>query len=202
MHIPHSFRFEDQQEKIGFLKQHSFASMITNIDGIPSATLLPFAIDDTGGILTLRSHFSAANEQAKHIEESISLIIFNGPHAYISPAHYDKHESVPTWNYVTVHAFGKAKILHDDASKKNMLEQMISSYESSYQKQWNSLPAKFITGMMKGIVAFEIEVSRLEGQKKLSQNKTAEERSRIIASLSGTGHATEQELATYMHNLK
>jgi transcriptional regulator len=202
MYIPQSFRFEDEQEKIQFLRQYSFASIITNINGIPEATMLPFAIDDGNGKLILRSHFSATNSQAKYIEQSISLIIFNGPHAYVSPVHYDKHESVPTWNYITVHAFGKAKILHDDRSKKLMLEQMISSYERSYQKQWESFPEKFITGMMKGIVAFEIDVIKLEGQKKLSQNKTAEERSRIVNSLERSSDASAKELASYMHNLK
>ncbi|MET0463293.1 MAG: FMN-binding negative transcriptional regulator [Chitinophagaceae bacterium] len=202
MHIPHSFRFQDQQEKIAFIRQHSFASIITNIGGIPTATMLPFAIDDDRGRVVLRSHFSAANKQAEHIEDGISLIIFNGPHAYISPVHYNQYESVPTWNYIAVHALGKARILQDDASKKMMLEQMIASYESSYQKQWDSFPEKFIAGMMKGIVAFEIELTSLEGQQKLSQNKTMEERSRIIASLESSRNAAERELATYMQNHK
>jgi transcriptional regulator len=202
MYIPHSFRFEDRQEKISFITQYSFASIITNVDAIPVATLLPFTVYDNGEKLFVRSHFSAANEQAKHIENATSLVIFNGPHAYISPANYDKRESVPTWNYITVHAYGTARVIHNEKAKRNMLEQMIASYESSYQQQFENLPEKFITGMMKGIVAFEIEVTRLDGQKKLSQNKTTEERTRIIQSLEQSGDATERELATYMHNTK
>ncbi|MBO9659807.1 MAG: FMN-binding negative transcriptional regulator, partial [Chitinophagaceae bacterium] len=117
-------------------------------------------------------------------------------------SNYDKRESVPTWNYITVHAYGTARIIHNEAAKRTMLEQMIASYESSYQQQFENLPEKFITGMMKGIVAFEIEVTRLDGQKKLSQNKTTEERNRIIQSLERSNDATERELATYMHNKK
>lgn len=202
MYIPNSYRFEDRQEKIRFITQYSFASIITNVDAIPVATMLPFTIHNSEEKLSLCSHFSAANEQAKHIEHSTSLIIFNGPHAYISPASYDKRESVPTWNYITVHAYGTAKIIQDEAAKRSMLEQTITSYESSYQQQFENLPEKFITGMMKGIVAFEVEVTRLEGQKKLSQNKTAEERNRIIQILEQSGDATERELAAYMHNTK
>lgn len=198
MYIPHSFRFEDRQEKIDFIKLYSFASIVTCVDSIPTGTLLPFTIEERDDKLFLCSHFSAVNEQAKHIEANPSLVIFNGPHAYISPVHYDKKESVPTWNYITVHALGKARIIHDDVSKKILLEQTIATYESSYQQQWESLPEKYITGMLKGIVAFEIEVTRLDGQKKLSQNKTADERLRIKDSLETSGN----DLAAYMHNVK
>lgn len=113
MFIPDIFKFEDSIEKIDFIKQYSFASIITVKDGIPIATHLPFAVDDSSEKLILTSHFAAANEQAKFIEENISLIIFSEPHAYISPTHYDKIESVPTWDYITVHAYGKAKIITD-----------------------------------------------------------------------------------------
>ena len=201
MYIPKAFGFDDMAEKISFMKRYSLATIITNIGSLPVATMLPFVIDERSGSITLRSHFAAANEQAKHIEANISLVVFAGPHAYISPAHYQKQESVPTWDYITVHAYGKATILHDLPSKKKMLEQMISFYDDNYHQQWNSLPGKFIAGMIQGIVAFELDVSSLLGQKKLSQNKTNAERKSITDKLERSNNTLEKELADYIKEL-
>ena len=183
------------------MKQYSFATIVTNKEGIPIATQLPFSINYSSGKLVLISHFAAANEQAKYIEGHTSLVIFSEPHAYISPTHYDKKESVPTWDYIAVHAYGKAKIISEEEAVANVLEQTIQVYEASYLPQWNSLPEKFKKGMMKGIVAFELEVTDLQGQKKLSQNKTEAERQRIIAQLEKSNNTTETAIADYIRNI-
>jgi transcriptional regulator len=201
MYIPNQFKFKDEGEKIAFMKQYSFATIITVNDHIPIATQLPFFVDDSADKLILRSHFAAANEQANCITGAISLIIFTEPHAYISPMHYDKRESVPTWDYMAVHAYGKAEIIEDDECKIKVLEQMISFYEQSYLEQWNSFSDKFKKGMIKGIVAFELEVTELQGQKKLSQNKTKAERQRIIEHLEKSENAAEKNLASYIRNV-
>lgn len=201
MYIPKAFQFDDQAEKVAFMKQYSFAAMVTNIEGVPIATMLPFVITETDGKILLRSHFSALNEQAQYIGNNTSLVIFSGPHAYISPEHYDKKESVPTWDYITVHAHGRAGILQDDISKKTMLEEMISFYDSGYHQQWKSLPEKYISGMLKGIIVFEMEVTALAGQKKLSQNKNQQERNRIVHQLERSGNTVEKELAVCIKEL-
>lgn len=201
MYTPAAFRFDDLDEKISFMKRYSFASIISCIDAVPVATMLPFVIREESGRLWLSSHFAAANPQAKYIEDTVSLVIFAGPHGYISPKHYEKKEVVPTWDYISVHAQGKARILHDDHSKKQLLESMIGFYEESYLQQWQGLPERYIIGMMKGIVAFEIEITALSGKKKLSQNKTPEERNRIIAQLERSGNTVEKELAAYINDL-
>ncbi|MCH5720029.1 FMN-binding negative transcriptional regulator [Niabella hibiscisoli] len=130
------------------------------------------------------------------------LFFFSEPHAYISPAHYDKKESVPTWDYVAVHAYGTAKIIEEEQEKMQLLEQMIGFYEPGYQEQWNSLTDKFKSGMLKGIVAFEIEVTELQGQKKLSQNKTSVERQRIVAQLQQSNQGVERDIAGYINELR
>lgn len=201
MYIPNQFHFRDEAEKIAFMKQYSFATIITNKGQIPIATQLPFFIDDTGDKLVLSSHFAVANEQAKYIEANTSLILFTEPHAYISPVHYDKTESVPTWDYISIHAYGKAKILEDEGSKIKVLEEMIGFYDQNYLAQWNSLSDKFKNGMMRGIVAFELEVTDLQGQKKISQNKTEVERQRIVEHLEKGGSTVENDLATYIRKL-
>lgn len=201
MYTPNQFRFDNEQEKIAFMNRYSFATMVTIKDHLPIATQLPFVINDDAGRIVLSSHFALANEQAKYIEANTSLIIFAEPHAYISPAHYDKQESVPTWDYIAVHAYGKAKILEEENAKIKVLEQMIHFYDQNYLEQWMGLSDRFKTGMLKGIAAFELEVTDLQGQKKLSQNKTAVERERITTHLEKSNNTVETELATYIKNV-
>ncbi|GAB2665521.1 FMN-binding negative transcriptional regulator [Flavihumibacter cheonanensis] len=198
MYVPAAFRFEDVTDMISFMKQYSFATIITVKEGLPIATHLPFQIQEQKGGLVLRSHFAANNEQAGIIESTNSLVIFTEPHAYISPAQYDKLESVPTWNYLAVHAYGKANIVRDEKLVQSMLEEMIQEFEPAYLEQWNGLTDKFRKGMMKGLVAFEIPVTDLQGKKKLSQNKTAAERDRIISRLESEGDAAAKQLAQHM----
>ena len=201
MYTPNHFQFKDRAEKIAFMKQYSFATIITVKDHLPIATQLPFVIDDSSEKLILSSHFAVANEQARYLETNTSLVIFTEPHAYISPGHYDKRESVPTWDYLAVHAYGKAKIAEDETAKLKALEQMIQFYEKDYLQQWESMSDKFKKGMMRGIVAFELEVTDLQGQKKLSQNKTEPERHRITEHLSKSENTVEKNIADYIKKL-
>ncbi|MGJ1421847.1 FMN-binding negative transcriptional regulator [Sphingobacterium spiritivorum] len=201
MFVPNSFKFDNRADQVAFMKQYSFATIITAHENLPLATQLPFFVEDTGDKLLLKSHFAAANEQTKYIAGNTSLVIFSEPHAYISPLHYDKTESVPTWDYIAVHAYGKARIVEDEGAKSAMLEQMIQFYEKDYSKQWENLPDKFKKGMMKGIVAFELEVVTVQGQKKLSQNKTSAERNRIVQQLEKSEIAVEKDLARYIREI-
>lgn len=194
------FEFDDKSEQIAFMKQYSFATIITNKGDLPIATQLPFIIEERANNLILSGHFAKANEQINYIEQMTSLIIFSEPHAYISPTLYEKIQSVPTWDYISVHVYGKAKIITDDYSKIVALEQMIQFYEPEYILQWNQLSDKYKQGMIKGIVAFEIEVTNIQGQKKLSQNKTELERTKIVEHLQQQGQI-EQDLASYIKNL-
>ncbi|RQO29825.1 FMN-binding negative transcriptional regulator [Taibaiella sp. KBW10] len=200
MFIPNLSHFDNEAEKIAFMKRYAFATMVTTKDQVPIATQLPFVVDDRSGKVLLSAHFALANEQAAYIEDNISLVIFTEPHAYVSPQHYDKKESVPTWDYIAVHAYGKARILQTEAEKMKALEQMITFYDEDYREQWRTLSDKFKKGMMRGIVAFELEVTDLQGQKKLSQNKTLVERERIIKHLKESDSSVQHELANYIQD--
>ncbi|ERJ59005.1 FMN-binding negative transcriptional regulator [Sphingobacterium paucimobilis] len=202
MYIPSHFRFENEIDKVAFMKRYSFGTIITVKEGVPIATQLPFFIDDSSDKLKLVSHFAVANEQTRYIENRLSLIIFSEPHAYISPTHYDKKESVPTWDYISVHAYGTAKIITDETAKLIALEQMIQFYEKSYMQQWRDISDKFKEGMMRGIVAFELDVTDLQGQKKLSQNKTEIEKQRIVDHLENSDDTVENELAGFIKNIE
>jgi transcriptional regulator len=125
-------------------------------------------------------------------------VIFNEPHAYISPKHYDTLVSVPTWNYISVHAYGQGKLITDTEETFAILEKTIMAYEEEYKKQWDNLPIDYKLKLQKGIVGFEIEVNDLQAKKKLSQNKTQAEQQRIIKDLSNSENDHERQIADYM----
>jgi len=202
MYIPSFNRFEDRQEIIAFMQRYSFATIVTDVNGIPEATHLPFLIKQKNDKLLLISHFAKANLHAAQVLDKISLVIFTEPHAYITPKLYEKEESVPTWNYIAVHAYGKAIIIEREEQKADLLQHTIEQYDTGYLEQYQKLPADFKSKMMKGIVAFEIEVTDLQAKKKLSQNRTETERENIINSLSQSPDTNEKEIAAYMAKLK
>jgi transcriptional regulator len=202
MYTPKHFQLTDEQEAISFMQRYSFATIVTATDNVPFATHIPFLVSKRDDKIVLSSHFARANPQAAEIIGKDILVIFTEPHAYISPGHYEKETNVPTWNYIAIHAYGKATILPEGEQTAGLLEQMISNYEAGYIEQWNSLPDEYKQRMMKGIVAFEIIVDDLQGKQKLSQNRSEVERENIIEALDKSKDTTEVEIAKYMSRLK
>lgn len=198
MYIPPYFVNADRSEALAFIKRFPFGLLISNGVNGPVSTHLPFIFHESDGKLWLTSHLSADNEQASLLENSPVLAVFSEPHAYISPALYDRKENVPTWNYVAVHCRGNARVLKGDDNKVQVLERTISVFEPTYLEQWRGLSAKYKAGLLGELVAFEIEVTELQAGSKLSQNKSRAERERIAAQLSDSTDAAAAELAAYM----
>ena len=182
------------------MKQFSFATIITANNNFPIATHLPFIVTSRGDDVILTSHFAKANPQWKDLENCKVLVIFSEPHAYISPGNYNTLLNVPTWNYVSIHAYGQGKLITVVNEVYDVLEATINNYEIAYLQQWNSLPKDFKVKMIKGIVAFEIVVTDLQAKKKLSQNKTTEEKQKIIDTLSNSNNTNERLIADFMLN--
>jgi len=180
------------------MQRFSFATIITAKSNLPVSTHLPFLVTTRDDQVILTSHFAKANEQWKDIQNNQELVIFCEPHAYISPNHYDSDLNVPTWNYMSVHAYGRGTVITDQTQTIEILEKTIDNYESAYRPQWEKLPESYKFSMIKGIVAFEIEVTDLQGKKKLSQNKKETEKQKIINTLSNSKDTNEQWIATYM----
>ena len=201
MYIPNNFLTTDKDEIIAFMKQYSFATIVTAKDNTPTATQLPFIISTKNNNIILTSHFAKANTQWADITENKVLVIFSEPHAYISPMHYEKDLNVPTWNYFAVHAYGQGRLMIDNESTFEILEATISNYEIEYKQQWDSLPEDYKLKMVKGIVAFEILITDLQAKKKLSQNKTAGEQKKIIETLVKSNKKNERDIANYMKQL-
>ena len=199
MYIPEFNRQEDRATILAFMRANPFAILISNIDGIPFATHLPLLIEEAGNQIIIQGHMAKANAHWKSMKETEeSLIVFHGPHAYISPSLYDHRESVPTWNYAAVHVYGEPTLFTDEESLRATLHRMIDTFESSYMAQWSELSEQYQSRMMKHIVGFNIRVKRLEGKFKLSQNRTKGEQTRVIQALNQSKDSNVSGVAQLM----
>ena len=198
MYIPNHYAGKDKNAAIAFMRQFNFGIIINTNNERPLATHLPFVITESDDKIILTSHFARANEHWQYLESSDSLVIFAEPHAYISPKHYNKKENVPTWNYLAVHAYGRARIIEDQQDVFDKLELMMLHFEEDYKQQWRELSVEYKTRMSKGIVAFEIIVAELQSKEKLSQNKKEQERKRVMDALSASSAESERMIADYM----
>ena len=179
MYIPKHFEQNDHEKSIAFMRAYNFAIVVSVKDGVPLGTHLPFIIEDRNKELILISHMSKANEQWKTFSEKEILVVFSEPHAYISPTLYEKQQNVPTWNYISVHAYGKLKIVNSNEEKLNVLHKQMQFFEASYIEQFKALDQKYIDDLLKGIVAFEIVVTNLQSKAKLNQNKSEKDRQTV-----------------------
>lgn len=139
-----------------------------------------------------------ANPQAKIIDEQQVLVVFSGPHAYISPSLYANKVQVPTWNYIAVHAYGTAKLINGQEAQIAVMERTFTEFGPEYVEQWRTLPTQYRDALLQHIQAFEIEVTELQGQFKLNQNKPKSDRQNIINALEAINDAYAQETARYM----
>ena len=198
MYIPNLNLMTDKTELVAFMQRFSFATIITAKDNYPVATHLPFVVTLRDDNIILAAHFAKANEQWQDIQNNTVLVIFSEPHAYISPKNYDKELNVPTWNYIAVHAYGQATLVTEQNQVLEILKNSIEYYDHSYKQQWDNLPEDYKSGMIKGIVAFEMVVTDIQGKKKLSQNKTINEQKKIINTLSNSIDTNARIIADYM----
>lgn len=199
MFTPKTFQETDTAQLLEFMRSHAFAVMVTGHELM--GTHLPFNIDVGGDKITLTSHMALANPQAKVIDGQQVLVIFSGPHAYISPSWYANKVQVPTWNYVAVHAYGKVKLINGHAAQIAVMEKTFNTFGPEYLEQWATLPHQYRDSLLEHIQAFEIEISDLQGQFKLNQNKPQSDREIIIAALEASGDAYAIETAAYMRKL-
>lgn len=202
MYIPSYYRQADFGQTFSFMQEFPFATLVAMVDGKPWATHLPFVIRQSGERVVLSSHLSAANPQAKVLADQELLVIFAEPHAYISPRHYNRQENVPTWNYLAVHAYGRARLISDMPGVMALMEDMIGAYEPEYRQQFDALPDKYKLALASEVQAFEIEVEELHSKAKLSQNKKADEQDRIAGYLLKSPHSAERYIGEKMKDRK
>ena len=201
MFVPPVFAEKNVETLYALIEAYGFGALVsTTPDGIV-ATHVPVMLDRARGPQgTLVAHVSRANAHWRSLDGAEVLAMFLGPHGYISPAWYGQHPSVPTWNYAAVHAYGRARLVEDPARLEQMVRDLVRQYESGREAPWSAdgLPPDYMNGMLRGIVGVEIEIARLEGKLKLSQNRNAADRGAVIAALSEGPRAEDQALGAYM----
>jgi transcriptional regulator len=176
LYVPPHFRLEDRGALVSFMRDNAFATLVSSGEAGLHVSHIPLLIDVDGEAIRLRGHVARGNPQwealegAKHV-----LAIFQGPHAYVSPTWYATHPSVPTWNYAVVHAHGSARLI-DEAELHEVVHELSAKYEAGNSPPWkmSDQPAAYVSSMLAMIVGFEIEVARLDGKFKLSQNRPVE----------------------------
>ncbi len=204
MYTPRHYDIDDPSVLAGFMRKHAFVLLVTAPDGVPVASHIPLILDTDpgeGGGQRFLGHVAKANPQWRAFDgKTEAMAMFWGPHAYVSPSWYESEIMVPTWNYVTVHAYGKPKLLSDPAAARDVLERLISEYESEATDNWSMdrLPESYIEKMLDGIVAFEMPIDRVEGKFKLSQNRSPADREGAIKGLRATGDPESLEVARLM----
>lgn len=209
MYVPEPFAISDPTLAAEIMRQHGFALLVTAPGGLPRATHLPFLHEpEPAPHGTLFAHMARANPQWRDFarlaaEDGEALVIFQGPHGYISPNWYEPGPAVPTWNYVAVHAYGLPRLIEDPAAVRAHQERLVETMEANSETPWSMAAQedKYIRRMLRGIVAFEMPVTRLEAKAKLSQNKSAADRRGVVAALEAGGRPGNRELAETMRKL-
>jgi len=182
-----------------FMRANPFAILISSTEDGPFATHLPVVIRETADHVVIRGHVAKANPHWRYLEQQPScMMIFHGPHAYVSTSNYTARENVPTWNYGAVHVYGTARVFASAEDLQGVLHELIGTFEAAYGEQWAGLSDAYRERMLSHIVGFEIAVSRIEGKLKLSQNRTKEEQQNVIESLSKAGDTAVSGTACLM----
>jgi transcriptional regulator len=193
MYSPPYNRVVDRAEVAAFMRDNNFPVLVTGA-GELRASHLPVAIEERGGQLVIDMHMARANPQWREFSQKEALVIFSGPHGYISPRWYEQAERVPTWNYAAVHAYGIPQVVEDPAVKHASQRRLVASLDPQWLPKFDALDAGYVERMLGAIVVFEIPVARIETRWKLSQNRGRREMELIIEALEKSGNHELAEL--------
>ncbi|MGH7740017.1 MAG: FMN-binding negative transcriptional regulator [bacterium] len=202
MYVPEAFQKKDGDELTRFIRENNFGILFSGLDGGLQANHLPFLFEaSAGGPGLLRGHMAKANPQGRTLGAGEEvLVVFQGPHAYISPNWYEMPQRVPTWNYTAVHVYGRYQTLGGLEPTRQSLKDLVDAQEGSMKKPWKmeSLSEEFVEKMVAQVQAFEIEITRLEGKWKLGQNHPKESRQKVVEALKREGGFFQKAIADLM----
>ena len=195
MYSPSYNRLEDRAELLEFMRANSFAVLVTGTGGTLHASHLPVMVHDHGQDIVIDSHMAKNNAQWKEFFDDEVMLIFAGPHAYVSPRWYEERERVPTWNYAAVHAYGTPRVVEDRKKKYASQRRLIEALDPKWLPQFDALRQDYVDRMLDGIVKFQSAVTRLDTRWKLSQNRSRREQELIAAELEKSNDSVERALA-------
>ncbi len=201
MYAPKFNQVSDRALLLEAMRAYSFAILFgPQSESAAQASHLPLVVKDEGEHGVLEGHFARANRHWQSLAGSETLVVFPGPHSYVSPALYEEPLSVPTWNYIAIHAYGTLSLVEDEAGKEAVLAALIAMHDPAYAENWQAMPEGFRRTMLAGIVAFRMPIARIEGKFKLSQNRSSNER-RNVRAAQASGSDDQRALAAWMARL-
>lgn len=196
MYSPAYNQLEDRAELIEFMRANGFVVLVTGTGGTLHASHLPAMVQEHEGQIRIDMHMARANPQWKEFfDDEEVLVVFPGPHAYVSPRWYEEKERVPTWNYAAVHAYGTPRIIDDKNLKLQSQRRLIAALDPQWLPRFDALRREYVDKMLDGIVNFEIAVTRIDTRWKLSQNRTRREQELIVSELERSSDSSERALA-------
>ena len=207
MYTPPAFREDDPVILQAMIREARVANLVTaTTDGLLATPLPLFLVPDEGPHGTLYGHLARANPQWKQAPIGDAMAIFHGLDAYITPSWYatkrEHGKVVPTWNYVAVHVYGQAEFFDDETRLLDAVTHLTTRHESPRAEPWavSDAPAPFISSQLRGIVGLRLPIARIEGKRKMSQNRSAEDRAGVAAGLAVSEHASERAAAALVPN--
>ena len=204
MYTPKAFSEPDVGANLDFVEQQAFGALISTGSAGPVITHLPVLVDrDRGRLCLLRAHVAKANDHWRSLDDRPATMVFSGPHCYISAGWYREPRVVPTWNYVAAHLHGTARLVSGIDETRQMVADFVDHFESEVHHPW-TIPEDerdYMDGLLSGIVAFTIDVERIDASWKLNQNHAPARRKRVIEALRESGRCDEVAIADLMQRL-
>jgi transcriptional regulator len=199
MYVSHYYRQEDLTKVADFIREHDFATLVLSQDGLPVASHLLVEFETTpDGTWRINGHMARANKLWRAFDPVKEvLVIFGGPNTYISPTWYSQL-NVPTWNYIAVHLHGTPRVIEGGAELQDILARLINRYETKSDYRMETLPPDFREKEMRGAVGFQVSVTRVEANFKLSQNRSDEDHANVIRQLEARGDEQSSAIANEM----
>lgn len=192
MYTPPAYAESDIGALHAFMRTHSFATLVTVGAAGANATHLPFLLREDGACGTLVTHLARANPQWRDLQGGAqALVLFQGPHAFISPSWYVNRQTFPTWNYTAVHARGTPRLIDAPEAIRAVLAETVARYDTPLGGEWRfpEMPESLTAPRLTAIAALEIPIAGLEGKMKLNQDKSVADRLNVIRELERLGDA-------------
>ena len=202
MYVPPAFRVDELDALHGVMRDARLANLVTaTADGLVATPLPLFLVPEEGSYGTLYGHVARANPQWKLPPAGDAMALFMGPEAYVSPSWYpsklEHGKVVPTWNYLTVHAYGAVEFFEDADRLLRVVTRLTDLHERTRAQSWAvaDAPEAFVQAQLRGIVGLRLPITRLEGKCKMSQNRSAADRAGVAAGLAASDHAADRAAA-------
>ena len=203
MYLPEQFKETSPERIAALIESHSFGMLVTAPGGAPFVSHLPFIYDQSSGQKgRIFCHMARANPQWQHLSAAAeALVIFQGPHAYVSPSWYSS-PGVPTWNYAVAHLRGKPRIIDSEFELESLLERLTRAHESNMPEPWSAeLADERRAKLLNAIVGIEIEVAEIQAKFKVSQNRPMEDQRSVIEHLAESKSQADVAMADLMKEM-